>query len=45
MTKNALKTYEKKFIDIFENDGNALSEDGNSLGNYAKEIEVFQVIF
>ena len=43
--KNALKTYEKKFIDIFENDGNALSEDGNSLGTYAKEIEVFQVIF
>ena len=28
-----------KFDDIFEKDGNAFSEDGNSLGTYAKELE------
>ena len=43
--RNALKTYEKKFGDIFEEDGNALSEDGNSLGTFAKELEVFQILF
>ena len=42
---HSLKTYEQKFNDVFENDENALSEDGKSLGTYAQEIEVFQIIF
>lgn len=42
---HSLKTYEQKFTDVFENDENALSEDGKSLGTYAQEIEVFQIIF
>ena len=40
-----LRTNEKSFKEIFDMNTNALSEDGNSLGTYAKEIEVFQVIF
>ena len=48
--KNALKdkklrTNEKKHKDIFCGDENALSEDGNYKGVYAKEYEVFQIIF
>ena len=41
----SLKTYEKKFEDVFDGDGNALSEDGNSLGVNTQEIEVFQIVF
>ena len=40
-----LRTYEKKHKDIFGGDENALSEDGNYEGVYAKEYEVFQIIF
>ena len=40
----ALKTYEKKFEEIFEGDGNALSEDGNALGINLEDYEVFQII-
>ena len=36
---------EKRLIDIFDGDENALSEDGNFNGIYAKEYEVFQIIF
>ena len=31
--------------DIFENDANALSEDGKGEGIYAEEYEVFQILF
>ena len=41
----SLKTYEKKFEDIFEGDGNALSNDGNCLGTIFNDYEVFQIIF
>ena len=41
----SLKTYEKKFEDVFGGDGNALSEDGNSLGVNTTDYEVFQIIF
>ena len=41
----SLKTYEKKFEDVFDGDGNALSEDGNSLGVNTTDYEVFQIIF
>jgi hypothetical protein len=42
-----LKTYEscQAFGDLFNNDKNALSEDGDFNGIYAKEYEVFQIIF
>ena len=40
-----LKTNEKNLTDIFDGDENALSEDGNFKGIYAKEYEVFQIIF
>ena len=48
--KNALEhknllTNEIHFKDIFGGDENALSEDGNYNGVYAKEYEVFQIIF
>ena len=48
--KNALKdkklrTNEIDFKDIFGGDENALSEDGKFEGVYAKEYEVFQIIF
>ena len=47
---NALKnknlyTNENDLIDIFGEDKNALSEDGKFKGIYAKEYEVFQIIF
>ena len=47
---NALKnknllTNENKFKDIFGGVENALSEDGKFEGVYAKEYEVFQIIF
>ena len=40
-----LKTNEKVCLTLFEGDKNALSEDGNFQGIYAKDYEVFQVIF
>ena len=40
-----LKTCEKKYKDIFGGDEHAFSEDGNYEGVYAKEYEVFQIIF
>ena len=40
-----LKTNEKGHKDIFREDKNALSEDGVFNGVYAKEYEVFQIIF
>ena len=40
----ALKTYEKKFEEIFFGDGNALSEDGNALGINLEDYEVFQIV-
>jgi len=48
--KNALEhknllTNEIHFKDIFGGDENALSEDGKHKGVYAKEYEVFQIIF
>ena len=39
------KLMKKKFEDVFDGDGNALSEDGNSLGVNTTEIEVFQIVF
>ena len=45
LKKNGLNTNEKKFKDIFGGDENALSEDGKFEGVYAKEYEVFQIIF
>ena len=40
-----LKTNECRHKDIFDGDENALSEDGKFVGIYAKEYEVFQIIF
>jgi len=40
-----LKTNENKFKDIFGGDENALSENGEYEGVFAKEYEVFQIIF
>ena len=40
-----LGTYEIRHEDIFDGNKNALSEDGNYKGVYAKEYEVFQIIF
>ncbi len=45
LKEKGLKTKEKKFKDIFAGDENALSEDGKFEGVYAKEYEVFQIIF
>ena len=45
LKKNGLITNEKDFKDIFGGDENALSEDGKFEGVYAKEYEVFQIIF
>ena len=42
---NSLKTYEVYHKEIFYGDENALSEDGQNKGVYAKEYEVFQVLF
>ena len=41
----SLKTNEESFLVLFQGDNNALSEDGHYKGIYAKEYEVFQVIF
>ena len=40
-----LRTNENGFKEFFDNEENALSEDGNYSGIYAKEYEVFQIIF
>ena len=40
-----LKTSEGRNKNIFDGDENALSEDGDYKGVYAKEYEVFQIIF
>ena len=40
-----LKTYESKNEEIFDGNKNALSEDGNYKGLYAKEYEVFEIKF
>ena len=40
-----LKTSEGTHTNIFDGDKNALSEDGNYDGIYAKEYEIFQIIF
>ena len=40
-----LKTYESKNEEIFDGNKNALSEDGNYKGLYAKEFEVFEIKF
>ena len=45
LTDKKLKTREANYIEIFDGDKNALSEDGNFQGVYAKEYEVFQIIF
>ena len=45
LTNKSLKTYEENHIDIFDGDKNALSEDGEFKGVYAKEYEIFQIIF
>ena len=45
ITNKTLKTYESFHEDIFENDPNALSEDGNFKGIYAEEYEVLQILF
>ena len=45
ITNKTLKTYEARHKDIFENDPNALSEDGIFKGIYAEEYEVFQILF
>ena len=45
LKEKGLKTNEKDFKDIFGGDENALSEDGVFNGVYAKEYEVFQIIF
>ena len=39
------KTYEEFHNDIFDGDKNALSERGKLNDVYAKEYEVFQIIF
>ena len=45
LTNKSLKTNEVDHYDIFDGDKNALSEDGEFKGVYAKEYEVFQIIF
>ena len=42
---SSLKTYEVYHKEIFHGDENALSEDGKNKGVYAKEYEVFQILF
>ena len=44
MKKN-LQTNENSFKEFFDNEENALSEDGNYSRIFAKEYEVFQIIF
>ena len=45
LKNSSLKTNENIFKDIFDGERNALSEDGNWAGVYAKEYEVFQIQF
>ena len=45
LQNNNLRTNEKCFKELFEGDINALSEDGNYNGVFAKEYEAFQIIF
>ena len=45
ITNKTLNTNEAGHNDIFENDSNALSEDGLFQGIYAEEYEVFQILF
>ena len=45
LKEKGLKTNEIDFKYIFCGDENALSEDGKHKGVYAKEYEVFQIIF
>ena len=45
LKKKKLRTNESGHKDIFNGDENALSEDGKRKGVYAKEYEVFQIIF
>jgi len=45
LKEKTLGTAEEEFKDIFDGDQNALSEDGKCKGIYAKEYEVFQIIF
>jgi hypothetical protein len=45
ITNKTLRTNESGHKDVFENDPNALSEDGNFKGIYAEEYEVFQILF
>ena len=40
-----LETNEADFKEFFDNEENALSEDGKFSGIEAKEYEVFQIIF
>ena len=43
-----MKIFESKndiFDDLLNNESNALLEDGNFVGIYAKDLEVFQIIF
>ena len=42
---NNLKTNEKDLKELFDGNINALSEDGNFIGVFAKEYEVFQILF
>ena len=39
----SLKTYEKKFEDVFGGDGNALIRDGNSLGVILYKLKCFKL--
>ena len=45
LVEKTLGTAEEGHKDIFDGDQNALSEDGKYKGVYAKEYEVFQIIF
>ena len=45
INNSSLKTYEEYNKDFFNKDENALSEDGQYKGIFAKEYEVFQIIF
>ena len=42
---NNLKTNEKEFKEMFDGNINSLSEDGHFRGVFAKEYEVFQILF
>ena len=45
LENKGLQTNETDYKDIFNGEKNALSEDGEYKGVYAKEYEVFQIIF